>query len=153
MNFYYAQNDVPEEVKNVILTADLRQFGWHTNETNPELVLDLLVNRMSAGSVVVCYYKNCVFFITDYFPGVVLLDSLRGKDASIFDYIAGVKELLRYLEDSTKIHKVVTKTPFKELNKLQKKIGFEIEGTHKEEYLMPDGTYADTYSFGYILRR
>lgn len=153
MMFYYAQVDVPEEVKNVILTADLKQFGWHTDETNPELVLEMLVKRMSTGSVVVGYHKECVYFLTDYFPGVVLLDSLRGKEASIFDYIDGVKELLRYLEDQTKIHKVVTKTPFKELNKLQKKIGFDIEGTHKEEYLMPDGSYADTYSFGYILRR
>jgi len=150
---YFFSSELPDYVQDTILNSDSKQFGWHTDMEDAALVVTSCAAQVKSGVLVVAYHKHCVFFLHDYLPGVVMLDSLRGKEASIFDYLDGAKELLRYLEDHTKIHKIVTKTPFKDLIKLQKRVGFVVEGTHKEEYLTTDGSYLDMYSFGYILRR
>lgn len=150
----YFSTEIPEEIITSIATADISQFGMHTDTgITIEQILVTLKERVLAGTLVLGYHKGCSYFLTDYLPGIIHLDSIRGNGATIFNYISGIKELIEQLRTTTKIHKVVTKTPNKELLKLQKKTKFELEGTHKEEYLMPDGSYSDVYSFGYILRR
>ncbi len=153
MNLYFS-TEVPQDVIDSIATADISQFGMHTDTgVSVEQVIVALKEKVLNGTLVVGHHKGCSYFLTDYLPGVIHLDSIRGNGATIFNYVSGIKELLEQLRTTTKIHKVVTKTPNKDFLKLQKKIGFELEGTHKEEYLMPDGSYSDVYSFGYILRR
>jgi hypothetical protein len=150
----YISTEIPEDVINSIATADIAQFGMHTDTgVSVDQVISSLKERVLNGTLVLGYYKGCSYFLTDFLPGVVHLDSIRGNGATIFNYVSGIKKLLELIKDTTKLHKVVTKTPNKDLMKLQKKTGFELEGTHKEEYLMPDGSYSDVYSFGYILRR
>jgi hypothetical protein len=152
MKHFYL-TELPEEVIHTIRTSDMAQFGWHTDVTDVEQVIQSIQERVRQGTLGVSYHKDCVYLLTDSNPGIIFLDSLRGKRASIFNYIDGIKKLIEFLKDKTDIHKIITKTPFKELSRLQKKTGFTLEGTHTEEYLMPDGSYADIYSFGYILRR
>ena len=149
----FFNRELSEEVINTIATADVTQMGFHTDDEDVTPVVESAKARVLNGTLVVGYYKHCVFFLTDYLPGVLLLDSIRGKDASIFDYVKGIKLLIEEVRNTTKIHKLITRTPYQDLLKLQKKIGFTLEGTHIEEYLLKDGSYADMYTFGYILRR
>ena len=149
----FFNRELSEEVINTIATADKTQMGFHTDNEDVTPVVESAKVRTLNGSLVVGYHKHCVYFLTNYLPGVLLFDSIRGKDASMFDYVKGSKLLLEELRNTTKIHKLITRTPYKELLRLQKKIGFTLEGTHLEEYLLKDGSYADVYTFGYILRR
>lgn len=142
-----------EEVITTIATADKAQMGFHTDNEDVSTIVESAKARVLNGTLVLAYHKHCVFFLTDYLPGVLLLDSIRGKDASIFDYVKGIKLLIENIKNTTKIHKLITRTPYKDLLKLQKKIGFTLEGTHIEEYLLKDGSYTDMYTFGYIFRR
>ena len=149
----FFNRELSEEVINTIATADKTQMGFHTDDEDVTPIVESAKARVLDGTLVIAYHKYCVFFLTDWLPGIALLDSIRGKDASIFDYVNGIKLLIEEVRDTTKIHKLITRTPYKDLLKLQKKIGFVLEGTHQEEYLLKDGSYADTYTFGYILRR
>ncbi|OYW79675.1 MAG: hypothetical protein B7Z19_04635 [Polynucleobacter sp. 32-46-5] len=81
------------------------------------------------------------------------MDSVRGPNASIFDYTKLIKKVVKMFVEKTLIQKLETRTPFPELEILAKRCKWDHEGTHKQSYQMPDGTFADELSFGIILNR
>lgn len=147
----YINKELPEEVINCIRDTDEEQFGFHTNNHNVDSILEQLKTGCLSGTVAVLYGHNCIGFLTDANPGIVTLDSLRSNKASIFDYISFLKDVVKELS-KTNINKIETRALNKDLCKLQKKTGFVLEGTLRKNWLMPDGTYIDTYAFGYLLK-
>lgn len=148
--FFYG-TDIPEEVSNCILNSDSTQFGFHTDSMTKEWVLEELKKKVKAGFAAIAFGYSCVAIIHDIRPGVVFLDSIRGNTSSIFDYIRLIKDVITKFKE-TKIHKIETHAINKDLIRLQKRIGFELEGTLKEAWLKPDGSYSDLYLIGYIYK-
>lgn len=150
---FYIGIDLPEEVTTLIKEADKKQFHFFTNEDRTDFIISSLKEKCKKGLVAVFISNNCLGILSDSLPGVVVLDSIRGKNTSIFDYIKFLKELVKEISDNSKINRIETRVIDKDLQKLSKKTGFELEGTLKESWLLPDGTYTDSYMFGYIIRR
>ena len=152
MEFIFGK-ELSSEVIDLIKNTDDSQFNFFTAHQTKDTVISAANTKCSNGTLIVCYSHNCVGFLTDGRPGIVNLDSIRSSSASIFNYVSFLNELKDYLTKNTKIHKIETEIINKDLKKLSKKTGFELEGTRKESWLRPDGSYVDSFLFGYILRR
>lgn len=148
--FYYLQ-ELPQEVIDCFLSVDNSQFGFHTDSMTKEWVLAETQSKVANGTVALAYGYNCIAILHDIRPGVLFLDSIRGSSASIFDYIKLIKDIIARFKQPN-IHKLETHALNKDLIRLQKRIGFELEGTLKEAWLTPDGSYADLYLIGYIYK-
>lgn len=149
--FFYG-TDIPEEVSTCILTSDSTQFGFHTDSMTKEWVLEELKKKVKAGFAAIAFGYSCVAIIHDIRPGVVFLDSIRGSTSSIFDYIRLIKDVINRFK-GTAVHKIESHVLNVDLLKLQKKTGFELEGTIKETWLRPDGSYSDLHLVGYIYKK
>lgn len=152
MEFIFGK-ELPTEVIEVINSTPDSQFNFFTSDQNKSTVISAANTRCINGTLIVCYSHNCVGFLTDGRPGIINLDSIRGSNASIFNYISFLNELKEYLIKNTKIHKIETEITNKDLKKLSKKTEFDLEGIRKESWLRPDGSYVDSFLFGCILRR
>ena len=153
MDLYYA-NELPKEVTDCLLTVPREQFGFHKdNKHTVEDIVEYTKQACLEGKVYIVYEKDIILFFTDQTPYVIHMDSVRGPRASIFDYIKVIKKIVKLFTEKTLIHKLETRTPFPELEILAKRCKWDHEGTHKQSYQMPDGTFADELSFGIILNR
>lgn len=146
--------ELPQHVVDCMLKTDRIQFGFHKESAlTVEEIVEITKQACLEGKVYIIYDKNVILFLTDQTPYVIHMDSIRGPGASIFDYTKTIKRAVSMLKEKTDIHKIETRTPFSELDILAKRCKWDIEGTHKESYQMPDGTFADEHSYGIILRR
>jgi hypothetical protein len=153
MDLYFGM-ELPEQVTTCLLNVPREQFGFHKDTTHTvEEIVEYTKEACLEGRVYVVYEKDIILFFTDQSPYVLHMDSVRGLHASIFDYTKVIKKVVKMFVEKTEIHKLETRTPFPELEILAKRCKWDHEGTHKESYQMPDGTYADELSFGLILRR
>ena len=153
MDLYYA-SELPKEVTDCLLTVPREQFGFHKdNKHTVEDIVEYTKQACLEGKVYIVYEKGIILFFTDQTPYVLHMDSVRGPRASIFDYIKVVKKVVNLFTEKTLIHKLETRTPFLELGILAKRGKWDLEGTHKQSYQMPDGSFSDELSFGIILKR
>jgi len=153
MDLYFGQ-ELPEEVLECILSVDRNQFGFHKdNLFTVEDIAKHINEACLAGKVYLVYENDIILIFTDQSPYVLHMDSVRGPRGSIFDYTKVIKKVVKLFIEKTEIHKLETRTPFPELEILAKRCKWDHEGTHKESYQMPDGSFADELSFGIILKR
>ena len=153
MDLYYGM-ELPKEVTDCLLSVPREQFGFHKEtEHTVEEIVEYTKEACLEGRVYIVYEKGIILFFTDQTPYVLHMDSVRGKDASIFDYTKVIKKVVKMFTEKTEIHKLETRTPFPELEILAKRCKWDHEGTHKQSYQMPDGSFADELSFGLILKR
>lgn len=153
MDLYFGM-ELPSEVTDCLLSVPREQFGFHKEATHTvEDIVEFTKEACLEGRVYIVYEKGIILFFTDQTPYVLHMDSVRGPRASIFDYIKVVKKVVNLFTEKTLIHKLETRTPFLELGILAKRGKWDLEGTHKQSYQMPDGTFADELSFGIILNR
>lgn len=153
MDLYFGM-ELPKEVTDCLLTVPREQFGFHKDtEQTVEEVVETIKEACLAGKVYIVYEKGIVLFFTDQSPYVIHMDSVRGPNASIFDYTKVIKKVVTMFSEKTLIHKLETRTPFPELEILAKRCKWDLEGTHKQSYQMPDGSFADELSFGLVLKR
>ena len=151
---WYCRMELPPHVQESILNTDIGQYGLHKESTlSKEELVQALCDKCLAGGLLIVHEKDINLFFTDQAPYIIKMDSLRGPSASIFDYIKLVKKVVKFYTEKTETHKLETRTPFKELEILAKRGKWTYEGTHKESYQMPDGSFADELSFGIILKR
>lgn len=146
--------ELSDNVINCLKESDPNQFGFHQNSA--ETIDDIINNikeRCLAGQVYIAYENDVILFLTDQTPYVLRMDSIKGSKASAFDFVKAVRHLISLLENKTEIHKLETRTPYAQLQKLAKRAKWDLEGIHKQSYQMPDGSFADEYSFGYILNK
>ena len=153
MELYYGM-ELPQHVIDCLLNTDRTQFGFHKDtEESVEEIVESLKEAVLNQQVYLVYDTDVVLFFTDKAPYVLNMDSIRGPRASIFEYTKVIKKVVKMFVEKTLIHKLETRTPFKELEILAKRCKWDHEGTHRESYQMPDGTFADELSFGIILKR
>ena len=153
MDLYFGM-DLPSEVTDCLLSVPREQFGFHKETSHTvEDIVELTKEACLEGRVYIVYEKGIILFFTDQTPYVLHMDSVRGPNASIFDYTKVIKKVVKMFTEKTEIHKLETRTPFPELEILAKRCKWDHEGTHKQSYQMPDGTFADELSFGIILKR
>lgn len=153
MDLYFGI-ELPKEVTDCLLGVPREQFGFHKETQHTvEEIIEVIKEACLEGRVYVVYEKGIILFFTDQTPYVLHMDSVRGKDASIFDYTKVIKKVVKLFTEKTEIHKLETRTPFPELEILAKRCKWDHEGTHKQSYQMPDGTFSDELSFGLILTR
>ena len=153
MELYFGM-DLPEHVLKCMLDTPREQFGFHKDQTlTVEQIVEAAKKACLEGHLYIVYDKNIMLFFTDQTPYVLHMDSIRGLNSSIFDYTKTIKKIVKLFKEKTDIHKLETRTPFSELEILAKRCKWSHEGTHKESYQMPDGTFADELSFGIILNR
>lgn len=146
--------ELPQHVTDCLLAVPREQFGFQKDSNlTVEEIVEITKTACLEGKVYIIYDTDVVLFFTDQSPYVLHMDSVRGLGASIFDYSKVLKRAFNMFTKKTEIHKIETRTPFKELNTIAKRVGFELEGTHKQSYQMPDGSFADELSFGIILKR
>lgn len=146
--------ELPKEVTDCLLSVPREQFGFHKETSHTvEDIVEFTKEACLEGRVYIVYEKGIILFFTDQTPYVLHMDSVRGPNASIFDYTKVIKKVVKMFIEKTLIHKLETRTPFPELEILAKRCKWDHEGTHKQSYQMPDGTFADELSFGLILRR
>ena len=153
MDLYYGM-ELPSEVTDCLLSVPREQFGFHKETSHTvEDIVEFTKEACLEGRVYIVYEKGIILFFTDQTPYVLHMDSVRGPNASIFDYTKVIKKVVKMFTEKTEIHKLETRTPFPELEILAKRCKWDHEGTHKQSYQMPDGTFADELSFGLILKR
>ena len=153
MELFFAM-ELPEYITQCMLKTDREQFGFHKDTTQTkEEIIEIVKESCLTGKLYVVYEKGIVLYFTDRSPYVLNMDSTRGPNSSIFDYTKLIKRVVKMFTEKTEIHKLETRTPFPELEILAKRCKWSLEGTHKESYQMPDGTFADELSFGIILKR
>lgn len=146
--------ELPSEVTDCLLNVPREQFGFHKETKHSvEDIVEFTKEACLEGRVYIVYEKGIILFFTDQTPYVLHMDSVRGPNASIFDYTKVIKKVVKMFTEKTEIHKLETRTPFPELEILAKRCKWDHEGTHKQSYQMPDGTFADELSFGIILKR
>ena len=146
--------ELPKHIIDCMLNTPREQFGFHKDQSlTVEQIVDAAKKACLEGNLYIVYDKDILLFFTDQTPYVLHMDSIRGINASIFDYTKVIKKTVKMFIDKTDIHKLETRTPFPELEILAKRCKWSHEGTHKESYQMPDGTFADELSFGIILIR
>lgn len=153
MDLYFGM-DLPEQVVTCLLSVPREQFGFHKDTTSTvEEIVEYTKEICLAGKVYIVYENDVILFFTDQSPYVLHMDSVRGERGSIFEYTKLIKKVVKMFTEKTVIHKIETRTPFKELEILAKRCKWDHEGTHKESYQMPDGSFADELSFGLTLKR
>lgn len=153
MDLYFGC-ELPKKVIDCLLSVPDEQFGFHKDTVGTkEQVVESLNQACRNGKVYIIYENNVVLFLTDQAPYVLHLDSVRGTDSSIFDYIKLIKKMIKMMTEKTLIHKIETRTPFMELETVIKRGGWKVEGRFAESYQMPDGTFADEISIGCVLKR
>ena len=153
MDLYFGM-ELPSEVTDCLLSVPREQFGFHKETSHTvEDIVEFTKEACLEGRVYIVYEKGIILFFTDQTPYVLHMDSVRGPNASIFDYTKVIKKVVKMFTEKTEIHKLETRTPFPELEILAKRCKWDHEGTHKQSYQMPDGTFADELSFGLILKR
>lgn len=161
MELYFGM-ELPGHVTDCILNTDRAQFGFHRPsavaglkeaEQTVEEIVEITKQACLEGRVYIVYENDICLFFTDQTPYVLHMDSIRGPRGSIFEYTKLIKKVVKMFTEKTEIHKLETRTPFKELEILAKRCKWDLEGTHKESYQMPDESFADELSFGLILKR
>jgi hypothetical protein len=153
LDLFFGQ-ELPQIVKDCLLSVDKKQFGFHKDNTlSVEDIVDGIDTACIEGKVYIVYENDILLFFTDQTPYVLKMDSVRGPRGSIFDYTKLIKKVVKLFVEKTLIHKLETRTPFTELDILAKRCKWSHEGTFKESYQMPDGEFVDEYSFGIILHR
>lgn len=153
MDLFFAM-DLPKQVTDCLLSVPREQFGFHKDTTHTiEEIVEYTKQACLDGKVYIVYDNDVVLLFTDQTPYVLHMDSVRGPRASIFDYTKVIKKTVKMFTEKTEIHKLETRTPFVELEVLAKRCKWSHEGTHKESYQMPDGSFADEHTYGLILRR
>lgn len=146
--------ELPKEVTDCLLATPREQFGFHKETKHSvEDIVEFTKEACLEGRVYIVYEKGIILFFTDQTPYVLHMDSVRGPNTSIFDYTKVIKKVVKMFVEKTLIQKLETRTPFPELEILAKRCKWDHEGTHKQSYQMPDGTFADELSFGIILNR
>jgi hypothetical protein len=146
--------ELPEHVVSCMLNTPREQFGFHKDSNmTVEDIVEYTKRACLEGKVYIVYDKDVMLFLTDQTPYVLHMDSIRGPKASIFDYSKTIKKVVAMLRDKTEIHKLETRTPFTELDILAKRCKWDLEGTHKQSYQMPDGEFVDEHSYGIIIKR
>lgn len=146
--------ELPKEVTDCMLNTDKAQYGFHKDMSlSVEEIVENIKTMCLNGQVYIVYENDICLFFTDLAPFVLRGDSIRGPRGSIFDYTKLIKKVVKLFKEKTLVHKLETRTPFKELEILSKRCKWEHEGTHKESYQMPDGSFADEYTFGLVLKR
>jgi hypothetical protein len=150
----YFGTPLPEHVITCMLNTPREQFGFHKDQSlSIEQIVEEVEKACLNYSLYIIYDKEILLFFTDQAPYVLHMDSIRGINSSIFDYTKLIKKAVKLFEEKTAIHKLETRTPFTELEILAKRCKWNHEGTYKESYQMPDGSFADELSFGIILKR
>lgn len=153
MDLYFGM-ELPKEVTDCLLNVPREQFGFHKEATHTiEEIVEFIKEACLNGKVYIVYEKDIILLFTDQSPYVLHMDSVRGKNSSIFDYTKVIKKVVALFVEKTLIHKLETRTPFPELEILAKRCKWDLEGIHKQSYQMPDGSFADELSFGIILNR
>ena len=153
MDLYFGM-ELPSEVTDCLLNVPREQFGFHKETKHSvEDIVEFTKEACLEGRVYIVYEKGIILFFTDQTPYVLHMDSVRGEGSSIFDYTKVIKKVVKMFIEKTLIHKLETRTPFPELEILAKRCKWDHEGTHKQSYQMPDGTFSDELSFGIILKR
>jgi len=153
MELFYGM-ELPQHVVDCMLGTDKAQFGFHkdTTQTLHEIV-ERVQERCLDGEIYLVYDNDICLFFTDQSPYTLHMDSIRGPRGSIFEYTKLIKKVVQMFKEKTLIHKLETRTPFTDLEILAKRCKWDHEGTHKESYQMPDGSFADEYTFGLVLTR
>jgi hypothetical protein len=153
MDLYYG-TELPKHVLDSLLKIPREQFGFHLGmEQTIEEIVEGINEACSLKDVYIVYESGILLFFTNQTPYILRMDSVREENSSIFAYTKVIKKVVKLFTEKTEIHKLETRTPFKELDILAKRCKWDHEGTFKESYLMQDGSFADELSFGIILRR
>ena len=153
MELYFGM-ELPQKVIDCFLSVPKEQFGFHkdTNFTVEEII-EYIKQACLAGKIYIVYDREVILLFTDQTPYVLRMDSLRGENSTIFDYIKVINKVVKLFTEKTVIHKIETRTPFTDLAILAKRYKWKHEGTHEESYQMPDGSFVNELSFGLILHR
>lgn len=149
MTAIYHNSQLPPEVVEIIADSKIDIAGVHASQ---EVVIAVIRNMVEAGSMAVFHSGALVVLLRAYTPYVGIVHLCISAGASPFALLRAGREFLAWAAAETHYHRIEGRTQNLRLALLAAHCGAEIEGVRRESWRNQDGSMADEYELGYILK-